>query len=108
MKNLMQLTHELGQLTSAAVKCCEDEDWQSLELYQEQRAVVLQALKEQLEQAPLVERDTAEAFREVIEATRLADQRIEAEVRAKRQQLMEEHSELQKTDKARRAYTRFD
>lgn len=108
MKTLAQLTEELCQLTDAAVKCCQQEDWQSLELYQEQRAVVLTALKALVEEQPSVDAQLAADFQEAMLATRAADQMIQDKVKALRQTLLDENSDLLKTRQASRVYRQYD
>lgn len=104
MATLQQLTEQLCQLTQAAVECCKQEDWQSLELYQEQRAEVLTQLRALVEQQPTLDEQSNAAFQEALLSTRAADQMIQAQVKAVRQQLLDENSELLKTRQANRAY----
>ncbi|QEW07742.1 hypothetical protein [Nitrincola iocasae] len=108
MKPLAQLAQELCQLTDAAVNCCKNEDWQKLELYQEQRAVVLQQLRELVEQQPRLDEQTAAEFQEAMLSTRAADQMIQARVKQVRQILLDENSDLLKTRKASRVYQQND
>lgn len=108
MKSLAQLTDNLIQLTEAAVQCCQDEDWQSLELYQEQRAVVLQALRTLVEAQPELDQPTADDFHQAILATRAADTMIQSTVKQMRQTLLDENSDLLKTRQANRVYQQND
>lgn len=108
MKSLAQLTQELIQLTEAAVQCCKTQDWQALELYQEQRAVVLQALKALVEEQPVLDEKTADDFHQAMLSTRAADQMIETQVKQMRQALLDENSDLLKTRHASRIYQQND
>ena len=104
MKTFAQLIHDLINLTDAALACCKQEDWQSLELYQEQRASVLHQIRDIVEQQPTLDEDTAEAFNKALLSTKEADQSIQQQVKAVRQQLLDENSDLLKTQKARNLY----
>lgn len=108
MKTLFQLTHDLMTLTDAAMACCQDADWQSLELYQEQRASVLHEIRAIVEQQPDLDPHTLEAFSHALISTKEADQTIQQQVKTIRQQLLDENSDLLKSQSAHKLYKQND